>query len=101
MLGAAVARHGRVTDVVYEGSVTIKPDDDWETEDDWPLGEHEPPPCPVCGRTAIPIAYGLPGPGLMELAERGVVRLGGCVIEENQPTHECPAGHAFQAQPPG
>jgi hypothetical protein len=36
----------------------------------------------------------------MELAERGVVRLGGCVIEDNQPTHECAAGHRFEAQPP-
>ena len=58
------------------------------------------PLCPVCGRTTIPIAYGMPGPGLMELAERGVVRLGGCVIEDNQPTHECPAGHRSEAQPP-
>ena len=80
--------------------MTSEPEDDPELDDDWPLGEHKPPPCPRCGRTSVPIAYGMPGPGLMELAERGAVVLGGCVIEEDQPTNECEAGHRWRAEPP-
>lgn len=47
-------------------------------------------PCPRCGSDAtIRIAYGLPGPGLMEAADRGEVALGGCCIEADQPDHKC------------
>jgi hypothetical protein len=87
-------------DLAYEGDVTIEPDDDAERDGDWPLDEHQPPPCPICGRPAVPIAYGMPSRELMDLAERGAVRLGGCVMRPNQPTRKCPAGHAFQARPP-
>lgn len=77
-----------------------EPEDDAERYDDWPLGEHPPPPCPTCGRESTPIVYGMPGLGLAELAERGAVILGGCVIDDGQPTHRCRAGHEWAAQPP-
>ncbi len=37
-------------------------------------------PCQECGSTAIPVVYGLPGRELFEAAERGEIRLGGCVM---------------------
>ena len=55
-----------------------------------------PPRCPRCGRPGVPIVYGLPGPELMEAAERGEVALGGCVIPDAPPSHECEAGHAWR-----
>ena len=59
-----------------------------------------PPACTRCGSLdTIPIAYGLPGPEMMAEAERGEIVLGGCCIEEDQPTHECRAcGTSFDAQ---
>lgn len=47
--------------------------------------------CPVCKSSehVIPIVYGKPGKELMEKAERGEVKLGGCVIGENSPHHYC------------
>lgn len=48
------------------------------------------PTCPNCGSLdVIPIAYGYPGPEMMEEMERGEIILGGCCIEQHQPTHEC------------
>jgi hypothetical protein len=42
--------------------------------------------CPNCGeRQLIPIVYGLPGAGLMELSEQGRVELGGCVLMGDDP----------------
>ncbi len=69
--------------------------------DEWPVTEHRPPPCPRCGRPSVPIAYGYPSTELMEAAERGAVALGGCVIEDDQPTHQCRVGHQLRAQAPG
>jgi hypothetical protein len=43
--------------------------------------------CPNCGSKLIPIAYGLPSPGMVEESEKGRIALGGCVLEE--PTHRC------------
>lgn len=37
----------------------------------------------------MPIAYGLPGPGLFEAEERGEVVTGGCVIWDDNPTRAC------------
>ena len=45
--------------------------------------------CPNCGGTLIPIVYGFPGPGLMDEADAGHVRLGGCVVMGNDPAWEC------------
>ena len=50
----------------------------------------ELPPCPTCGsRRAVPIVYGYPTSELFEEAERGDVRLGGCVIGTESPDYEC------------
>lgn len=50
------------------------------------------PACPRCGSAdTIPIAYGFPGPEMMEEAERGEIALGGCCIEEYQPEWHCRA----------
>ncbi len=50
----------------------------------------ELPPCPTCGsRRAVPIVYGYPTSELFEVAERGEVRLGGCVIGNESPDYEC------------
>ena len=39
--------------------------------------------CPKCQSTRIiPIAYGFPDSALLREAERGKVKLGGCVIED-------------------
>jgi hypothetical protein len=49
-----------------------------------------PARCPKCGaRAAVPIAYGEPGPELVEDAKAGRVVLGGCVIDDDSPTHAC------------
>src|SRR5688572_11192666 len=46
--------------------------------------------CPHCGKNdAAEILYGLPGPEAMEMAGRGEVVLGGCVVTDDDPTHEC------------
>lgn len=89
--------HGRR----IQGRVNIEHERGDRIDDDWPVTEHKPPPCPQCGRPAVPIVYGFPSPGLMEAADRGAVVLGGCVIEGDQPTYQCVAGHEWRAQPPG
>lgn len=47
--------------------------------------------CPVCKTSdnVIPIVYGKPGRELMEKAERGEVKLGGCVVEKDAPSNHC------------
>ena len=46
--------------------------------------------CPKCGAVAgVPIVYGLPGRAAFEAEQRGELVLGGCVIEEGAPTHQC------------
>jgi hypothetical protein len=48
--------------------------------------------CPKCGNdTGIPIVYGLPGPDLMDRAERGEVVLGGCLDMDDNPEWRCMA----------
>jgi len=63
--------------------------------------------CPLCGGKAVPIAYGLPGPSLMQAAERGEVALGGCVITHDEngrladPDRRClSCGHSWKAAAP-
>jgi hypothetical protein len=56
---------------------------------------HDLPPCPACGSTdAIRIAYGYPSAEMFEAAERGDIRLGGCVIGPESPDFECRNCHA-------
>lgn len=48
--------------------------------------------CPSCGREeSIPLLWGLPDPTALELAERGLVALGGCMLGPNEPTLVCGA----------
>lgn len=48
--------------------------------------------CPTCGSTdRARIVYGLPGPELMEAAERGEVVLGGCCVSDDDPRYACRA----------
>lgn len=47
--------------------------------------------CPRCGGRTIPIAYGYPGPGMFEAADRGEIALGGCCIDAEDPTRRCTA----------
>jgi hypothetical protein len=55
-------------------------------------GSRPPAPCPRCGSTdTVRIAYGYPGPEMIEAAERGEVFLGGCCIMGNDPTRHCRA----------
>jgi hypothetical protein len=56
--------------------------------------------CPVCGGDAVPIVFGLPGPRLFEAARRGVVALGGCIVDRagNDPNLECcSCGHRWRS----
>ncbi len=46
--------------------------------------------CPACGSRAVRrIVYGMPGEEMMRKAEAGLIVLGGCVIEQEQPHHTC------------
>lgn len=46
--------------------------------------------CPHCrSLSTIPISYGKPGPELERAASRGLVELGGCVVDNNNPTRRC------------
>jgi hypothetical protein len=47
------------------------------------------PTCPECGAEGVPIVYGMPGPELIAEEKAGRVVLGGCVIEEEDPTWAC------------
>jgi len=45
--------------------------------------------CSNCRNTMIPIIYGMPGDVLLDMAHRGEVQIGGCVILPNQPKWHC------------
>ncbi len=45
--------------------------------------------CPICPGTMIEIVYGHPDADMLSQARRGEIILGGCIIEEGQPTHTC------------
>ena len=49
-------------------------------------------PCPQCGlEDSVPLIWGLPGIDLMQLAERGLVSLGGCMVPGDDPAWHCRA----------
>jgi hypothetical protein len=60
-----------------------------------------PEGCPKCGSLDIvPILYGLPGPEMMDSAEKGRIELGGCCVTDNDPQKRCKAcGTEFDFQP--
>ena len=46
--------------------------------------------CPRCGQeNSIPLLYGLPGPGAFQLAKRGLVSLGGCMMPGDEAAFSC------------
>ena len=46
--------------------------------------------CPSCGEVSgVRIVYGMPDVDLVDQAERGLVVLGGCMVEPDQPTWAC------------
>ncbi|WP_237495129.1 hypothetical protein [Modestobacter sp. L9-4] len=48
--------------------------------------------CPKCGmEDAVRVVPGLPDPGLLRAAERGLVVLCGCVVVDGQPEFRCRA----------
>jgi hypothetical protein len=53
--------------------------------------KRKPKKCPVCRKNdeVIPIAYGYPGEEMIEDFEAGRIKLGGCVIEPDQPRWYC------------
>lgn len=54
------------------------------------LGVQEGRICPECGREdSVPLIWGLPLGGTMELAERGLVKLGGCMVPGEWPAFAC------------
>jgi hypothetical protein len=45
--------------------------------------------CAECGGKGVQIVYGLPGPELVDAAERGELVLGGCDIGDQDPNLQC------------
>jgi hypothetical protein len=60
-----------------------------------PVGVQVGKVCPSCGREeSIPLLWRLPNPGDFELAERGLVALGGCMVMHDEPALVCRACEA-------
>lgn len=61
------------------------------------------PHCPNCNSAkVIPVVYGYPGKELDEMAGRGEIILGGCCVNDSQPTCRCFAcGHAWREEEGG
>jgi hypothetical protein len=48
------------------------------------------PECPSCGAKTVPIAYGMPGPEMVDEYQRGEIELGGgCLVEFENPDCVC------------
>lgn len=47
------------------------------------------PKCPECGNKMIEIVYGMPGPDTIEKYEKGMIHLGGCMVEDVNPKYHC------------
>ena len=49
------------------------------------------PVCPVCNQSdmVIPIVYGFPGEKLFEESKKGLVKLGGCCVDDCNPEWYC------------
>lgn len=45
--------------------------------------------CTVCRGKAVPICYGFPSGAMVKAAERGVIILGGCIIDAGNPSYWC------------
>ncbi len=53
--------------------------------------------CPRCGAAIqpVPVLYGYPTHEAFEAAERGEIRLGGCVVGDESPDYACPTCDGF------
>ena len=61
------------------------------------LVRRKPVKCPHCGGKVLRIAYGDPGPEMLEAANRGEIILGGCLISDESPDYACPdCGQTFR-----
>ena len=50
--------------------------------------------CPNCGeQQLVPIVYGFPSDLTMQLLQKGVVELGGCIISGDDPSFRCQSCH--------
>lgn len=47
------------------------------------------PTCPTCGAPSVRIAYGFPGPKLIEDMRAGRAVAGGCVLYDGRPMWQC------------
>ena len=57
-----------------------------------PLGMQLGRICPGCGQeNSVPVIRGLPAPADQQLADRGLVVLGGCLVEQGDPVLACRA----------
>lgn len=45
--------------------------------------------CPICGAKTLEIVYGMPSAQTFEAAERGELRLGGCMVFNDEPDRIC------------
>ena len=46
--------------------------------------------CPNCkSNNVVPIAYGYPGPEMIDELKEGKIHIGGCMIEEDSPDFHC------------
>lgn len=82
----------KISEVNEEGAIEtdIVESDVAETEAEVEVTENTGAVCPECGSAnVIPIIYGKPGQELVERAERGEVKLGGCVISRESPFNYC------------
>jgi len=54
--------------------------------------------CPACKqKTGVDILYGLPTEEAFEMADRGEIVLGGCILPINGPERKCiPCGHEWR-----
>ena len=53
--------------------------------------------CPVCksDKNSIPVVYGKPSAAGIERAEKGRIKLGGCVVGQDSPKHYCKKDKQF------
>jgi DNA-directed RNA polymerase subunit RPC12/RpoP len=45
--------------------------------------------CPQCGGRPRPILWGMPTADMGDLADAGIIAIGGCVVSEDMPTVRC------------
>ena len=64
-----------------------------DTRDDAP--DSAAPACPRCGLPALPVAFGFPSAEMLEAVDKGLLALGGCVVDGDDPDWTCAHGHSW------